>query len=470
MNMYPEFSLLLVDDEEPWLRSLSFSLLSAASISNVLTCQDGREVMGILDHHDVGLVLLDLTMPHFQGEDLLMQICTRHPETKVVVITGRNDVDTAVRCMRKGAFDYYIKIWGEDRLITGIQHAVRITDLERQSRRSSNRILNKELEHPEAFSDMVSVSDGLLDIFRYIEAIAPSSEPVLITGESGVGKELIARAIHKVYGRGEMVSVNMAGLNDTMLDDTLFGHKKGSFTGANDERGGLVARARDGILFLDEIGEMSNVAQAKLLRFIQEGEYYPIGSDVPRKLSCRVLVATNRNIERGIKEGSFRADLFYRFAHRIHVPPLRERREDIPLLVALFLEHSSVVYSRQQQTVSSEVMLMLSGYGWPGNVRELQKMMLHVASFRKSHLDVQDFSSLLDVKAVAGHSSPHAKSLLDMLVKTDAIPTFDEMKQIMTSAAMIRSNGKQVLAARILGISQPALSKRLKVDRGSSAE
>ena len=463
--MYPEFSLLLVDDEEPWLRSLTFSLLSAASISNVLTCQDGREVMGILERHDVGLVLLDLTMPHFQGEDLLTQIRTCHPETKVVVITGRNDVDTAVRCMRKGAFDYYIKIWGEDRLITGIQHAVRITELERQSCRSSKSILNKELAHPEAFSDIVTASDCLLDIFRYIEAIAPSPEPVLITGESGVGKELIARAIHNVYGRGEIVSVNMAGLSDTMLEDTLFGHKKGSFTSAQDERGGLVARARDGILFLDEIGEMSNAAQAKLLRFIQEGEYYPIGSDVPRKLSCRVLVATNRDMERGIKDGSFRADLFYRFAHRIHVPPLRERREDVPLLAALFLEHSGVVYKRQRQAVSSEVMLMLSRYEWPGNVRELQKVMLHAASLRKSRLDVGDFASLLDVNAATGFNPPHAKNLVDMLIKADVIPTFAEMKQIMTSAAMIRSKGKQILAAKILGISQPALSKRLKVDR-----
>lgn len=465
MNKYPEFSVLLVDDEEPWLRSLTLSLLSAASISNVLTCQDGREVMGVLKNHDVGLVLLDLTMPHVQGEDLLMQIRRHYPETMVVVITGRNDVDTAVRCMRNGAFDYYIKIWGEDRLITGIQHAVRIAELERLSNRSSNRLLSKELEHPEAFSDLITASDSLRDIFRYIEAIAPSPEPVLITGESGVGKELIARAIHKVCGRGEIVSVNMAGLGDTMLEDTLFGHKKGAFTGAQGERGGLAVRARGGTLFLDEIGEMGNAAQAKLLRFIQEGEYYPIGSDVPCKLSCRVVVATNRDMEEGLKDGSFRADLFYRFAHRIHIPPLRERREDIPLLVALFLEHSGVIYNRQRQTVSSEAMLMLSGYGWPGNVREVQKMMLHAASLGKNRLDVEDFASLLDVNAACGSSPPHAKSLLDMLVKVDAMPTFAEMKQLMTSAAMIRSNGKQILAARMLGISQPALSKRLKVDR-----
>lgn len=465
MHKYPEFSLLIVDDEESWLRSLTFSLLSAAAISNVLTCQDGREVMDILEDEDVGLVLLDLTMPYIQGEDLLLQILSRHPETKVVVITGRNDVDTAVRCMKNGAFDYYIKISGEERLVTGIQHVIRMIELERQNRRASNCILKKEFEHPEAFSDMVVASDCLLDIFRYVEAIAPSREPVLITGESGVGKEQIARAIHKVWGRGEMISVNMAGLSDTMLEDTLFGHKKGAFTSAQDERGGLVLRAQDGTLFLDEIGEMSSTAQAKLLRFIQEGEYYPVGSDVPRVLSCRVVVATNRDMGKGLQDGSFRADLFFRFPHHIHIPPLRERREDIPLLVALFLEHAATVYNREWQTISSEAMLMLSRYGWPGNVRELQKIMLHAASLRKNCLEVEDFLPLMDIKAVGETDPPHAKNLLDILIKIDSVPTFAEMKQIMTSAAMIRSNGKQVLAAKMLGISQPALSKRLKLNK-----
>lgn len=465
MKRFPEFSLLLVDDEEPWLRSLSFSLLSAAAISNVLTCQDACDVMDILERSDVGLVLLDLTMPQIQGEDLLVQICARHPETKVIVVTGRNDLDTAVRCMKKGAFDYYIKVWGEDRLLTGIQHAIRMTELERESNRSSRRILEKELDHPEAFSDIVTSSDCVLDIFRYIEAIAPSRGPVLITGESGVGKELIARAIHKVYGRGEIVSVNVAGLSDMMLEDTLFGHKKGAFTSAQDERGGLALRARDGVLFLDEIGEMSNATQTKLLRFIQQGEYYPIGSDVPRKVFCRVVVATNRDVEKGLKDGSFRADLFYRFAHRIHVPPLRERREDIPLLMSLFLEQSGVVFNQQRQTVSAEAMLMLSSHGWPGNVRELQKVMLHVASLRKSRLDIEDFIPVTGMKDATETPAAHAKNLLDALVEIETMPTYSEMKQIMTSAAMIRSNGKQVVAAKMLGVSQPALSKRLKMDR-----
>ena len=244
MNTYPAFSLLLVDDEEPWLRSLTFSLLSAASIDNVLTCSDGRNVLKIMEANDVGLVLLDLTMPHMQGEELLAQIRGRFPDTKVVVVTGRNEVDTAVNCIKKGAFDYFMKIWGEERLITGIRHAVRMVELERQSQRASERLLLRELEHPGAFADIVTTSDGMRDIFRYIEAIAPSREPVLITGESGVGKEQIARAIHKVSGRGELVSVNMAGLSDSMLDDALFGHKKGAYTSAQGERGGLVLRAQ----------------------------------------------------------------------------------------------------------------------------------------------------------------------------------------------------------------------------------
>ncbi|NLH80532.1 MAG: sigma-54-dependent Fis family transcriptional regulator [Phyllobacteriaceae bacterium] len=465
MKKNPEFSLLLVDDEESWLRTLSLSLLSAAAIDNVQTCRDGRKVMSILEKEDVGLVLLDLTMPNLQGEEILQEIRARHPDIKVIIITGRNDVDAVVQCMKNGAFDYFIKIWGEDRLITGIRHAVQIVELERQNRRSGERLLERELDHPEAFASIVTASDAMGRIFRYIEAIAASREPVIVTGESGVGKEEIARAIHNVGGRGELVGVNMAGLNDSMLEDTLFGHKRGAFTNAQDERGGLVVRARDGTLFLDEIGEMSNPSQAKLLRFIQEGEYYPIGSDVPKKLSCRVVVATNRDLEAGLKDGSFRRDLFYRFAHRIHIPPLRERREDVPLLVAHFLRRSAEVFHRKPQTVSPAAMLMLSRYGWPGNVRELQKTILHTASLATDVLDVDDFLPMLDVEAIPDRNAPGAEDLLDLLLRLEEMPSFAEMKQIMTNAALIRSGGRQTAAAKILGISQPALSKRLKAER-----
>ncbi len=466
MNKYPEFSLLLVDDEESWLRTLSLSLLSAAGIDNVTTCRDGRKVMGILEKEDVGLVLLDLTMPNLQGEEILQDIRAHHPDVKVIIITGRNDVDAVVQCMKNGAFDYFIKIWGEDRLITGIRHAVQIVELERQNRRAGERFLERDLDHPEAFASIVTASDAMNRIFRYVEAISVSREPVIVTGESGVGKEEIARAVHAVSGRGELVGVNMAGLNDSMLEDTLFGHKRGAFTNAQDERGGLVVRARDGTLFLDEIGEMSNAAQAKLLRFIQEGEYYPIGSDVPKKLSCRVVVATNRDLDKGLKDGSFRRDLFYRFAHRIHIPPLRERREDIPLLIAHFLRRSAEAFRRRPQTVSPAAMLMLSRYDWPGNVRELQKTMLHTASLPAEVLDIDDFVPMLDAEAIPDGNAPGAEDLLDLLLRLDEMPSFAEMKQIMTNAALIRGGGRQTAAAKILGISQPALSKRLKAERG----
>ena len=210
---------------------------------------------------------------------------------------------------------------------------------------------------------------------------------------------------------------------------------------------------------------MDTVAQAKLLRFVQEGEYYPIGSDVPRKLSCRVVVATNRDIDEGRRDGSFRTDLFFRFSHRIHVPPLRERREDIPLLIAHFLEQASALYKRAEQTVSPEALLLLSRYGWPGNVRELQKLMIHCASLPKERISVDDIAPLLDATATSTDTSPQTETLLGMLLKIETLPSFAEMKQVMTNAAMIRSDGKQVLAAKMLGISQPALSKRLKLER-----
>ncbi|WP_316862199.1 sigma-54 dependent transcriptional regulator [uncultured Cohaesibacter sp.] len=465
MKNYPDFSLLLVDDEEAWLRSLSIALLSVASISNVLTCKNAMNVMDILARNDVGLVLLDLTMPHVKGEDLLVEIRNSYPNTKVIVVTGRNEVDTAIHCIKKGAFDYYIKVWGEGRLVTGIQHAIKIVELERQSQNVSNHILDRELEKPEAFSDMVTCSDKMMDIFRYIEAIAPSREPIIITGESGVGKEQIARAIHAVSGKGELISVNMAGLDDTMLDDTLFGHKRGAFTSARDERGGLVQKAGDGTLFLDEIGELSITAQAKLLRFIQEREYYPIGSDKPSKVSCRIVVATNRDISEGRKDGTFRNDLFFRFSHRIHVPALRQRREEIPLLLSHFIDQATAVYERDRQTISPDALLFLSRYHWPGNIREMQKLLFHMASLKKSCLEVDDFAPLLENTFESENNVERDKNLLSQLIEMEELPTFLEMKQLMTNAAMIRSNGKQVVAAKMLGISQPALSKRLKADR-----
>lgn len=236
-DLYPNFGILLVDDEPAWLGSLSLTLESLAGISNIATCSDSREVMAILDRGRVGLVLLDLTMPHLGGEELLGQIAERHPEIAVIVVSGLNQVETAVGCMKLGAFDYCVKTDEEDRIVGGVLRAVRMLEMRREYQEMSSRLISRELSHPEAFSAIVTADRSMLDIFSYVEAVAKSPQPLLITGESGVGKELIARAAHALSGcRGRLVTVNVAGLDDTVFADTLFGHVRGAFTGAEQAR------------------------------------------------------------------------------------------------------------------------------------------------------------------------------------------------------------------------------------------
>ncbi len=464
MLSYPNFAILLVDDEAPWLRSLQLMLLRTAAINNVLTCQDSRRVLDLLAAHDVGLVLLDLTMPHLQGEELLARIRASHPETLVIIITGLNNADDAVRCMKSGAFDYYVKTWGEERLSSGILHAIRVIELERQNRQARQGILDQELSRPEAFRHIITVSREMQAIFRYIEAIALSPRPVLVTGESGVGKELIARAIHEVDGSGgPFVSVNMASLDDSLLGDALFGHARGAFTSAQTARPGLVEQAQNGTLFMDEIGELSSQSQAKLLRFFQEGEYYPIGSDTPKHARTRVVLATNRDLVALQAAGSFRADLYYRLqSHHLHIPPLRERKEDISLLARHFLDQAAGDLGRKPPKLASELLLRLTGYAFPGNIRELQAMITHAVSGGRESLTLEDFPALSACPAPQGRTLTDEKALLDLFLGMDAMPPFAEVKKIMTTAALTRAGGNQTAAARILGISQPALSKRVR--------
>lgn len=464
MTPYPAFSVLLVDDEAAWLRSLQLMLRRTTSINNVLTCQDSRQVMDLMARHDVGLVLLDLTMPHIQGDELLARIHAEHPDALVIIITGLNTVDDAVRCLKAGAFDYFVKTWGEERLTTGILHAVRVAELERQSRRVNLGIMNQALTYPDAFADIITTNQGMHNIFHYIEAVAPSHHPVLVTGESGVGKELIARAIHKVSGAGgDFVSVNMASLNDAMLEDTLFGHARGAFTNAQQARGGLADQAADGTLFMDEIGELSPSSQAKLLRFLQEGEYYPLGSDKPKRIQARIVLATNQDLIARRKDGSFRSDLYYRLkTHHIHVPPLRERKEDIAMLARHFTEQAAREFGRRSPQISGELMLMLTRYDYPGNIRELQAMIIHAVSMGRDSLNHDDFGDVGSLSTEAQQGLDDENALFNLFMDMEKIPSFSDVKKIMTTAALSRTGGNQTAAARILGISQPAMSKRMR--------
>jgi len=463
---YPDFSILLVDDEPDWLGSLSLTLESCAGISNIVTCSDSREVMAILDGGHVGLLLLDLTMPHLSGEQLLEQIGERHPEISSIVVSGLNQLETAVRCMKLGAFDYCVKTDEADRIVGAVLRAVKMVEMGREYQELASRIVSRELRHPEAFSAIVTTDRFMLDIFSYVEAVAKSPQPLLITGESGVGKELIAKAAHSLSGcRGKLVTVNVAGLDDSVFADTLFGHVRGAYTGAEQARRGMVEEAADGTLFLDEIGDLSIPSQVKLLRLLQEGEYFPLGSDLPKRLKARIIVATHQNLVEKERGGTFRRDLYFRLrTHQVHLPSLRERRGDIPLLLDHFLEEASRALGKKKPAAPKGLAQYLATYCFPGNVRELKAMVYDAVSVHRDRmLSMDSFVKAIEQRQSECAPTDAGTSRQNPFSGFDELPTFSEAAAFLVTEAMARASGNQTLAARLLGISQPALSKRLKM-------
>lgn len=320
--------------------------------------------------------------------------------------------------------------------------------------------IEDELEHDEAFSHIITKSKKMRAIFHYIEAVARSRKPVLITGETGTGKELLARAVHAVSGlNGPHVAVNIAGLDDNMFSDTLFGHKKGAYTGADKERSGLVVKAEGGTLLLDEIGDLSESSQVKLLRLLEERIYYPLGSDHPEKSNACIIACSNHNIENLVSKGKFRKDLYFRLKiHHIHIPPLRERIADIPLLFEHFLQEASVSMGKKVPSVPDELITLLSTYHFPGNIRELQAMVYDaVAQNRTGRLSLDIFKD--QMKQQGSEQAMEAGSLADILGR---FPTLKDAETLLVSEALKRSNGNQGIAASLLGISRQALNQRLK--------
>jgi len=462
--LYPHFGVLLIDDEASFLRSFSLMLETRAGINNLVLCQDSREAMAIIEREPIGLVLLDLTMPHRSGEALLRQIVEEHPEIGVIIVSGLNQLETAVDCIRLGAFDYFIKTTEEDRLIDGIRRAIRMLEMRRENLEMRRRFMSDTLERPEVFEPIVTADKGMRSVFQYLEAIAGSSQPVLITGESGTGKELVARAIHDLSGRaGPMVSVNVAGLDDNIFADTLFGHQRGAFTGADKVRAGMIEQAGNGTLFLDEIGDLSQASQVKLLRLLQEGEYYPLGSDRAKRCRARVLVATHRDLERKQRDGDFRKDLYYRLrTHQVELPPLRRRTEDIGLLLDHFLTEAAEELGRTKPTVPRELPVLLMNYAFPGNVRELRAFCYDaLGQHRGGVLSMEVFRRAV-VESGASAEPDLSAEVASLFALDQPLPTLQQAADLLVAEAMRRAQGNQSLASRLLGISQPALSKRLK--------
>ncbi|MGD9280369.1 MAG: sigma-54 dependent transcriptional regulator, partial [Desulfobacterales bacterium] len=400
-STYPHFPVMMVDDEAQAITSFEMTLRSV-NMNNFIRCHDSRDVMPLLSSREIEVMLLDLRMPHISGEELLPMITADYPEIPVVVVTGSNDIDTAVRCMQHGAFDYILKPVEKSRLIGGVKRAIELRELQRENQMLKAHVLSDKLEKPEAFSEIITISTSMRSIFQYIEAIASSPRPVLITGETGVGKELVAKAVHALSNRaGDFIPVNVAGLDDHVFADTLFGHKKGAFTDAREARSGLIERATGGTLFLDEIGDLSTASQVKLLRLLQEGEFFPLGSDVAKRSDARIVVATNQDLDKLQSSGQFRKDLYYRLGdHQIHIPPLRRRREDLALLVDHLLEKASKVLDKKKPTPPVELVTLLSTYHFPGNIRELESMIFDaVSSHTSGILSMDSFKAHLSKTA-----------------------------------------------------------------------
>lgn len=467
--IYPLNPILLVDDEEHFLLSAELTL-SSNGIKNVETCKDSTEVLDLLKKKNYSLVVLDINMPNLSGLDLLPAIANKYPETPVIVITAINDVDSAVFCMREGAFDYVVKPVDDTRLVTSIRRVLDLTEIRSENEMLKQSLLRTNIENPEVFTDIITNSLNIESIFRYIEAIAKTSLPVLVSGETGTGKELFANAIHKASGRnGELVTVNVAGVDDNLFSDTLFGHKKGAFTGAEMDRKGLIEKAESGTIFLDEIGDLSIESQVKLLRLLQDGQYYPLGSDVAKLSNARVIVATNRDIKSMQADNSFRQDLYYRLkSHQIIIPALRERKIDIPRLIDHFITKAVNELGKKRPSVPKELYTLLSNYPFPGNVRELEGIIFDAISLHKS--------GILSLELIRQRISDHT---IDKNNKTDSVkityddsddlirfpgrfPTLKETEESLIEEALKRADGNQTIASDLLGISRRALNNRLK--------
>lgn len=465
--MYPTHPILLVDDDPEMLRVLELTL-GTEGMSNTCAESDSTRVLALLSERRISLILLDLRMPGVQGYELLVKIREAHPAIPVIMITGENHLETAVRCMRLGAHDYLSKPVEPRRLIASVVHALELSELRDEYEVYIKKATQDHLEHPEAFRGIIAESSSMRAIFQYVETIAHSRKPVLITGESGVGKELIARAVHNLSNvTGPFVSEAVAGYDDAMFSDALFGHVAGAFTGASSRRAGLVESASMGTLFLDEIGDLSAPSQVKLLRLIQEQEYRSLGSDRPQRSTARFVFATNRNLLAMRDAGTFRGDLFYRIStHFIEIPALRARKRDIAPLVRHFVKKSAAELETDCPAIPQSLFQLLSTYDFPGNVRELEAMVFDaVAKVRGHSLSLAHFEPHLARESSAHGNAPDdcQRSAIGATTFSamDSLPTLAEVQESLIEEALRRAGGNQGIAARLLGISRTALNKRL---------
>ncbi|MGB9197023.1 MAG: sigma-54 dependent transcriptional regulator [Terriglobales bacterium] len=453
MNQDLRVRLLIIDDEQT-IRRLCMTVGESLGLS-CMEAESGDAALAVLESQPVHMVLTDLVMPRMSGLEFLEQVKRSHPRIEVAVMTGHGSVETAVQAMKLGAYDYISKPFAPlDELRLFLRRMADKVRLEEE-----NLFLRERSETETAVHGIIGNSPGIQNVLRMISRLKDTSTPVLISGESGTGKELVARALHfrgSLAGR-PFVAVDCGSLVPTLIESELFGYEKGAFTGALRSKQGLLQSADTGTIFLDEVGELPLEMQAKILRFLQEKEVRPVGSNQKVKVDVRIMAATNRDLESDYKRGTFRKDLFFRLnVVTISLPPLRERRSDIPILAHWFLERLAPQRGVQ---ISGEAMKALLAYDWPGNVRELENCLERaVALTDKRMLDLDD------LPASIGNAESDSIPQLHAVVEMPSSPATDleDIERATIARVFSQVNGDKARAGKMLGISRATLYHKLK--------
>jgi two-component system, NtrC family, response regulator AtoC len=444
--------ILVVDDEEN-IRLVLRTLLKKHGF-DVEVADSGEAALGLLDAFDPDVILTDVRMPRMGGLDLLATLkAKQHPAT-VIVMSAYGNVDLAIEAMKAGAYDYVSKPFKPDEIVLALRKAE-----ERETLRRENRALREQIQKENQFESILAKSKEMLDIFRTISKIADFKTTVLVTGESGTGKELVARAIHSRSGRGAapFVAINCGAIPENLLESELFGHKRGAFTDASSDRRGLFEEAHGGTLFLDEIGELPVNLQVKLLRVVQEERIRRLGDSKDVEVNVRLIAATHRDLAADVKAGRFREDLFYRInVLLIHIPPLRNRREDVNLLIDHFILRNNARLGTRSRGVSTEARKLLLEYAWPGNVRELENTIERAMVLAESDLlEVGDLPER--IRDALDPVQVHLASGELSIKRTAAA-----IEQILIRRALQKTKGNRTRAADLLEISHRALLYKIK--------
>jgi two-component system response regulator AtoC len=443
--------VLIVDDEEN-IRLVLRTLLKKQGYE-VATAEEGEGALAALESFDPDVILTDVRMPRMGGLDLLAALKQRQHPATVIVMSAYGNIDLAIDAMKAGAYDYVSKPFKPDEVVLALRKAE-----ERETLRRENRVLKEQIRKESQFESILGKSQSMIDIFHVISKVADFRTTVLITGESGTGKELVARAIHSRSGRrGPFVAVNCGAIPEALLESELFGHRKGAFTDASSDRRGLFEQATGGALFLDEIGELPLSLQVKLLRALQEDTIRRLGDSKDVKVDVRIVAATHRDLAADVKAGAFREDLYYRInVLPIHVPPLRDRREDIHLLIDHFIARNNLRFGTRIRGVSPEARKRLLEYAWPGNVRELENTLERAMVLAETDLlqpadlpdRIHDALDPVQLQLASGELS---------VKRTTAV-----IEQILIRRALEKTKGNRTRAADLLEISHRALLCKIK--------